>query len=158
MRVPGSIRSHWSGSGPPEFQGIAARFESRPTIRAVSTATPLVRRVVLGLAGSLVLSALYDAVPNRRSEAEFERLRLPLWFRPVLVIVKGSAASGLLVGLRWSSLGRFVARALVVYFALAIGAHVRVRDEPISYIPAVTMLAWSAGVAWTLPTAQPSPA
>jgi DoxX-like protein len=114
------------------------------------------KRIVIGFAGSLVLSALYDAIPNHWFEAEFEHLRLPRWFRPLFVLAKTSAATGLLVGRRSSRLGRLAARALVAYFVLAIGAHVRVKDDPLRYVPAVAMLAWSALAARTFPTAPPS--
>lgn len=114
------------------------------------------KRVVLGLAGSLVLSALYDAVPNHWFEDEFEHLRLPRWFRPLFVLAKTSAVTGLLIGLRSSRLGRLIARALVAYFVLAIGAHVRVKDDPVRCIPAVAMLAWSALAARTFPIALPT--
>jgi hypothetical protein len=116
---------------------------TRPTIRSVPTTSGSSNRVVFGLAGSLVLSALYDSVPNQWFEAEFEHLRLPRWFRPLLVLAKTSAVTGLLVGLRSSRLGRLTAHALVAYFVLAIGAHVRVKDEPARYVPAVAMLVWS---------------
>jgi hypothetical protein len=111
---------------------------------------------VFGLAGSLVLSALYDSVPNQWFEAEFEHLRLPRWFRPLLVLAKTSAVMGLLVGLKSSRLGRLTAHALVAYFVLAVGAHVRVKDEPVRYVPAVTMLAWSVLAARTFVTAPPT--
>ena len=116
---------------------------SRPTIRSVPTASGSSNRVVFGLAGSLVLSVLYDSVPNQWFEAEFEHLRLPRWFRPLFVLAKTSAVTGLLIGLRSSRLGRLTAHALVAYFVLAIGAHVRVKDEPVRYVPAVAMLVWS---------------
>jgi hypothetical protein len=116
---------------------------SRPTIRSVPTTSGSSNRVVSGLAGSLVLSVLYDSVPNQWFEAEFKHLRLPRWFRPLLIIAKTSAVTGLLIGLRSSRLGRLTAHALIAYFVLAIGAHVCVKDEPVRYVPAVAMLVWS---------------
>jgi hypothetical protein len=112
--------------------------------------------VVFGLAGSLVLSALYDSVPNQWFEAEFEHLRLPRWFRSLFVLAKTSAVTGLLIGLRSSRLGRLTAHALVAYFMLAIGAHVRVKDEAVHYVPAVAMLAWSVLATRTFVTAPPT--
>jgi hypothetical protein len=109
----------------------------------VRTAPGSSNRVVFGLAGSLVLSILYDSVPNQWFEAEFEHLRLPRWFRPLFVLAKTSAVTGLLIGLRSSRLGRLTAHALVAYFVLAIAAHICVRDEPVRYVPAVAMLLWS---------------
>jgi hypothetical protein len=126
---------------------------NRSTIRTVPTTSASSNRLVVGLAGSLVLSALYDSVPNRWFEAEFERLRLPRWIRPILVLAKTSAATGLLVGLRSSRLGRLAAHALVAYFVLAIGAHVRVKDEPVRFVPALAMLVWSVLATQTVVTA-----
>jgi DoxX-like family len=116
---------------------------SRPTIRSVPTTAGSSNKVVFGLAGSLVFSVLYDSVPNQWFEVEFEQLRLPRWFRPLFVLAKTSAVTGLLIGLRSSRLGRLTAHALVAYFVLAIGAHVRVKDKPVRYVPAVAMLVWS---------------
>ena len=133
-----------------------SRTPSRPRIRTVPRFSASSNRVVFGLAGSLVLSALYDSVPNQWFEAEFEHLRLPRWFRPLFVLAKMSAVTGLLIGLRSSWLGRLTAHALVSYFVLAIGAHVRVKDEPVRYGPAVAMLAWSVLAARTFVTAPPT--
>jgi DoxX-like family len=116
---------------------------SRRTIRSVPRPSGSSSRVVSGLAGALVVSVLYDSVPNQWFDAEFENLRLPRWFRPLFVIAKTSAVTGLLIGLRSSRLGRLTTHALVAYFVLAIGAHVRVKDEPVRYVPAVAMLVWS---------------
>jgi hypothetical protein len=114
--------------------------------------------VVIGLAGSLVLSALYDSIPNHWFEEEFEHLRLPRWFRLLFVLAKTSAVAGLLVGFRSSRLGRLTTRALVAYFVLAVGAHLRVRDRPVRYVPALVMLVWSGKALNTYPTGSPSSA
>jgi len=112
--------------------------------------------VVFGLAGSLVLSVLYDSVPNQWFEAEFEHLRLPRWFRLLFVLAKTSAVTGLFIGLRSPRLGRLTAHALVAYFVLAIGAHARVKDEPVRSVPAVAMLAWSVLATRAFVTAPPT--
>ncbi|HMC51628.1 MAG TPA: DoxX family protein, partial [Acidimicrobiales bacterium] len=57
--------------------------------------------------------------------------------------VKSASAAGLLVGLERPRLGRLTAKALVAYFTLAVGAHVRIKDRPLRYAPAVAMLSWS---------------
>jgi hypothetical protein len=100
--------------------------------------------LVFGLAGSLLLSVLYDAIPNRWFEEEFEHLRLPRCFRFLFIGAKSSAVAGLLVGLGSPKMGRLTARALMAYFVLALGAHLRAGDRPIRYIPAASVLAWSA--------------
>lgn len=114
--------------------------------------------VVLGLAGSLVFSGLYDAIPNHWFEEEFEHLRLPRWFRLVFIATKTAAVTGLLLGLRSPRLGRVTTRALVAYFVLAVGAHVRVKDGRIRPLPALTMLVWSAVASRAYPTESPSSA
>ncbi len=98
------------------------------------------RGLVLGLVGSLVLSVLYDAIPNRWFEAELEHLRVPYWFRYVFIGAKSTAAAGLLVGLRSPKVGRLTTGALVTYFTLAVGAHFRVKDKLWRFVPAVGML------------------
>jgi hypothetical protein len=44
---------------------------------------------------------------------------------------------------RRPALGRLTSAALVVYFLLALGAHARVKDHPLRFVPAAGMLAWS---------------
>jgi hypothetical protein len=46
---------------------------------------------------------------------------------PFLGVVKGAAAAGLAVGLFWRPLGVAAALGLVVFFVLAMAAHVRAR-------------------------------
>jgi len=131
-------------------------LRSRPTIRTAPGTSASSNGVVFGLAGSLVLSVLYDSVPNQWFEAEFEHLRLPRWFRLLFVLAKTSAVTGLLIGLRSPRLGRLTAHALVAYFVLAIGAHARVKDEPVRSVPAVAMLAWSVLATRAFVTAPPT--
>jgi hypothetical protein len=114
------------------------------------------RRLVFGLAGSLVLSVLYDTIPNRWFAEEFAHLRVPRWFRYLFIGAKSSAVAGLLVGLRSPKLGRLTARALTAYFILALGAHRRVGDRPIRYVPAASMLASSALAIRSFPAAPRS--
>jgi hypothetical protein len=108
--------------------------------------------LVLGLAGSLVISVLYDAIPNRWFEAEFKHLRLPAWFRFLCIGSKSTAVAGLLLGLRSTKLGRLAAGGLLAYFVLALGAHRRVGDRAIRFVPALAMLTWSAIVGRTFPS------
>ncbi|HEY1830901.1 MAG TPA: DoxX family protein [Acidimicrobiales bacterium] len=100
--------------------------------------------LVFGLAGSLLLSVLYDATPNRWFEEEFDHLRLPRWFRFLFIGAKSSAVAGLLMGLGSPKMGRLTARSLIAYFVLALGAQLRAGGRPIRYVPAASMLAWSA--------------
>ncbi|MFJ4701172.1 DoxX family protein [Streptomyces sp. NPDC088768] len=49
------------------------------------------------------------------------------WWR-LLPVVKAASAAGLVAGIRWHWLAVLTSAALVLYFLLAIGAHVRARD------------------------------
>ncbi|MGA1541145.1 MAG: DoxX family protein [Ilumatobacteraceae bacterium] len=53
------------------------------------------------------------------------------------------AASGLLIGLGIDRLGAFTALCLSIYFVLAVGAHIRVKDAVTETLPALVMLGLS---------------
>ena len=72
-----------------------------------------------------------------------ERLRMPVRVVPALGVAKAAAAGGLLIGLGIDRLGTFTALCLSIYFVLAVGAHLRVRDAVVETIPALVMLALS---------------
>jgi hypothetical protein len=57
-------------------------------------------------------------------------------------------AVGLIAGLAWTPLGVAAAAALVAYFALAIGAHIRARD--LANLPTPVLMALLAGSALAL--------
>lgn len=73
-----------------------------------------------------------------------ERLRMPTRIIPALGVAKAAGAAGLLLGLAIERVGTFVAVCLVVYFVLAVGAHLRVKDAATETIPALVMLGLSA--------------
>ncbi len=66
---------------------------------------------------------------------------LPENVRPVLPVVKGAAAVGLLSVTRFPALARVTTAMLTVYFVLALGAHIRVRDKVVNALPAAVFLA-----------------
>jgi len=68
-------------------------------------------------------------------------LGIPENIRPVLPVVKAAAAVGLLSVTRFPALARLTTAMLTLYFILAVGAHVRVRDKFVNVIPAATFLA-----------------
>ena len=98
------------------------------------------------LATALALDVLFDVVPNRWLHEERRRLRLPGWTKAAIPAAKASSAIGLFAGRRRPALGRRTSEALVVYFVLAVTAHVRVHDHPVRAVPAAAMLLWSASV------------
>ncbi|OBH95139.1 DoxX family protein [Mycobacterium sp. E2733] len=66
---------------------------------------------------------------------------LPETVRPVLPVVKAAAAVGLLSVTRFPALARLTTAMLTVYFVLALGAHIRVRDRVVNALPAAMFLA-----------------
>lgn len=73
-------------------------------------------------------------------------VRLPENVRPVLPVVKAAAAVGLLSVTRFPALARLTTAMLTLYFALAVGAHVRVRDKVVNGLPAAVLLALVAAM------------
>lgn len=65
---------------------------------------------------------------------------LPENVRPVLPVVKAAAAVGLLSVARFPALARLTTAMLTLYFILAVGAHVRVRDKVVNGLPAALFL------------------
>ncbi|WAC89489.1 DoxX family protein [Mycobacterium sp. Aquia_213] len=65
---------------------------------------------------------------------------LPDNIRPVLPVVKAAAAVGLLSVTRFPGLARLTTAMLTLYFVLAVGAHVRVRDKVVNGLPAALFL------------------
>ena len=101
------------------------------------------RRIVAGLIAFQVLDALVNVVPNEWMRKDLEHLRVPNEARFVFASVKAASAAGLLAGIRRPAVGKLTARALIAYFVLAVGAHIRIKDRPVRYLPAVSMLGWA---------------
>ena len=68
-------------------------------------------------------------------------LGVPDNIRPVLPVVKTAAAVGLLSVTRFPALARLTTAMLTLYFVLAVGAHIRVRDKLVNTLPAASFLA-----------------
>ena len=60
--------------------------------------------------------------------------------RPILPVVKVAAAVGLLSARWFPGLARLTTAMLTLYFTLAVGAHVRVRDSVANTVPAAAFL------------------
>ena len=61
----------------------------------------------------------------------------------ILGLIKMLAAVGLIVGLAIDEIGIAAAVGLSIYFVLAVGAHLRVKDKLKGTLPAIVMLAIS---------------
>lgn len=90
-----------------------------------------------------MLDAAACALPISILSREFDRLGLSSRTRQALAPIKAAAGAGLLVGLWAPLLGALTAAALIVYFLIAIGVHVRAGDAPIRSANAVAMLGLS---------------
>lgn len=116
------------------------------------------QRLVVWLIGAQAANTVFDAIAlypigqstrwgdraQQWAKDDLDRLGFPERFRFVFPIVKASSVAGLLLGLRWRALGRLTAAAVVTYFLVALGFHVRAKDPIIKYVPAVGMLGWSS--------------
>ena len=77
--------------------------------------------------------------------------------RRVLPVIKGAAAVGLL-SVRWfPGLARLTTAMLTLYFALAVGAHVRARDKVVNALPAAAFLTTFALMTVKGPEPSPKP-
>lgn len=71
---------------------------------------------------------------------------VPPNIRWILPVVKGASAIGLLSAGRFPALARLTTAMLTLYFVLAVGAHIRVRDRIVNTLPAATFLATYAAL------------
>lgn len=78
-----------------------------------------------------------------------EDVRFPRRYWGVFTPIKATAGLGLLVGLRVPHIGAVTAAALVVYFVLAVGSHLRVGDIGRNLASATFLLAASVFVLTT---------
>jgi DoxX-like family len=74
-------------------------------------------------------------------EKVLDDVGLPAELRPIIPAVKAASAVGLLAVFRFPALARLTTVMLTVYFAVAVGAHVRVRDWGPGIVAASSFLA-----------------
>lgn len=79
--------------------------------------------------------------PIKPIEKALDDVGLPREIRPVIPAVKAAAAVGLLSVHRSPRLARLTTLMLTVYFVLAVGAHLRVRDWSVGLAAASSFLA-----------------
>jgi DoxX-like family len=85
--------------------------------------------------------AVACAIPVAPIKRSLDTVGLPDSVRPVLPVVKTAAAVGLLSVTRFPGLARLTTAMLTLYFTLALGSHIRVRDKVANAIPAASFLA-----------------
>jgi hypothetical protein len=89
------------------------------------------------LAALLVVTAARKFSHRPAVVATYQRVGVPEARLNQLAVLLLAGAAGLVVGLWWEPLGVAAAAALVAYFLLAIGAHVRARDAANAPMPAL---------------------
>ncbi len=98
------------------------------------------------LAAFHAADAVACAVQAPPIKKALDTVELPENVRPVLPVVKAAAAMGLASVTRFPALARFTTAMLTLYFTLAVGAHIRVRDKVVNALPAVFFLALFAAM------------
>ncbi|MFL0276928.1 DoxX family protein [Mycobacterium sp. SMC-19] len=99
-----------------------------------------------GLAAFQAADAVLCAIPVPYIAKALDTVQVPQEIRPVLPIVKAASAVGLLSVHRFPGLARLTTAALTLYFVLAVGAHIRVRDSIVNTVPAASFLALFAAM------------
>lgn len=99
-----------------------------------------------GLAAFQAADAVACAIPVPYIAKALDTVQCPQQVRPILPIVKVASALGLLSVHRFPALARLTTAALTLYFVLAVGAHVRVRDSIPNTVPAASFLALFAAM------------
>jgi len=94
-----------------------------------------------GLAAFQAADAVACAIPVPYIAKALDQLGCSPEIRRVLPIIKAASVVGLLSVNRFPVLARLTTAALTLYFVLAVGAHIRVRDAVVNTIPAAAFLA-----------------
>lgn len=99
------------------------------------------RKTYVALGAFHAVDAVLCGVQVAPIKKVLDDVGLPENVRPVLPVVKGAAAVGLLSVSRFPALARLTTAMLTIYFVVALGAHIRVRDKVVNALPAAMFLA-----------------
>jgi DoxX-like family len=94
-----------------------------------------------GLAAFQAVDAVAAAIPVPPVAKTLDTLRIPQNIRWLIPASKAASVIGLLSVSRFPGLARLTTAMLTLYFVLAVGAHLRVRDRIVNVIPAASFLA-----------------
>ncbi|HZQ32173.1 MAG TPA: DoxX family protein [Mycobacterium sp.] len=97
-------------------------------------------RTYVGLAAFQAGDAVACSVPVKYIANSLETLGVPEKAHWVMTVVKAASVVGLLSVRRYPGLARLTTAMLTLYFVLAVGAHIRVRDRIVNTIPAASFL------------------
>lgn len=88
-----------------------------------------------------------------------DTVEFPAEHRWIFPIIKGASAIGLAAAPRFPALARLTAVMLTIYFVLAVGSHIRVRDIGLNFAASSSLLTFYSALAVTgPPRAHTSPA
>lgn len=93
-----------------------------------------------GLAAFQAVDAVACAIPIAPITKSMDTLGVPNEIRWLLPASKAASVVGLLSAGRFPALARLTTAMLTLYFILAVGAHLRVRDRIVNVIPAASFL------------------
>ena len=85
--------------------------------------------------------AIACAIPVPPIAKALDALDIPQNIRWLLPASKAASVVGLLAASRIPALARLTTAMLTLYFALAVGAHLRARDRIVNAVPAASFLA-----------------
>lgn len=100
------------------------------------TARPTYAALAAFLAGDAVASA----IPVPYVAANMDAMRIPEEVRWAVPVAKAATALGLASVFRFPAVARVTTGLLTVYFAGALGIHLRVRNRVANIVPAVLLL------------------
>jgi hypothetical protein len=110
------------------------------------------------LAAYLAASAVGDAIPVPFVTQVLDAIDFPPRYRWIFAPIKAAAAIGLFSA-RWSpGLARLTTALLTIYFALAVGFHVKARDLSVAAIGAAANTAIFAALTLKEPAVAGEPA
>ncbi|BBZ14030.1 DoxX family protein [Mycobacterium branderi] len=84
--------------------------------------------------------AVACAIPVPYIAKSLDTLGVPQDIRWILPVSKAASVIGLLSVSRFPVLARLTTAMLTLYFVLAVGAHIRVRDRVVNAVPAASFL------------------
>ena len=114
-------------------------------------------KIYTGLAVFHAVDAVACAAQVPPIKKSLDSVGCPENVRRVLPAVKAAAAIGLLSVRRFPGLARLTTAMLTLYFTLAVGAHVRVRDTVVNTLPAAALLTTFAAMTFKGPVASRDP-
>jgi len=85
--------------------------------------------------------AVACAIPLPQITKALDQYGVPPNIRWILPVAKAASVVGLLSASRFPALARLTTAMLTLYFVLAVGAHIRVRDRIVNTLPAASFLA-----------------